>query len=91
MKLLKFYATWCGPCKALEQQLKEFDMYNIQSIDIDKDEKTSNDFNVRGIPLLVLVDDENNELWRKAGGITVKELENELSPFNKQKDDLITI
>lgn len=69
MKLIKLYADWCGPCKVLEKMLKDHDIkhesVNIDSLD---GEGLSIKHNVRAIPTLLVLD-ENNNLVRKMTGL----------------------
>lgn len=68
VKLYKFYADWCAPCK---QQTKLFGetplCVEIESINVDEDEQKAADFGVRGLPTMILVDDEDNVIksWHK--------------------------
>lgn len=68
VKLYKFYADWCGPCK---QQTKLFEEtpidVEIVPINVDEDEQKAIDFGVRGLPTMILVDEEDNMItsWRK--------------------------
>lgn len=70
MKLLKFYATWCGPCKALSMTMNRMAdkiTVPVEEIDIDQDMATAVKYQVRGVPTLVLVDDTGAEIKRQAG------------------------
>lgn len=67
MKILKFYAEWCGPCKTLSKVLEGYNEVEIQEIDIDKDQETAIKYTIRGVPTLVLVDDNGNEIRRRTG------------------------
>lgn len=68
VKLYKFYADWCGPCK---QQTKLFEetplLVDIVSIDADKEKDKVKQFAVRGLPTMILVDEEDNIIksWHK--------------------------
>ena len=69
MKLLKFYAEWCQPCHMLSKKMQSWpdSITNIvENIDVDdsKQRATVLKYNVRGIPLIILVDDNGNELQR---------------------------
>lgn len=66
MKLLKFYADWCGPCKQQSKLLKDFPI-EVQSINIEEEEELTEKYNVKNLPTLILVDDNNNELTRFHG------------------------
>lgn len=77
MELLKFYATWCGPCK---QQTKEFEEnpvdVEVQSINIDEDTELPNSYNIRSIPTLILLGN-GGEIVNRWTGITKSEVINE--------------
>lgn len=76
MKILKFKATWCAPCRVLSTMLDEFNECPIEDVNIDLEPDRASDHNVRGVPTLVLLDEDGTELWRKTGLITKYELEN---------------
>lgn len=78
MKLLQFKASWCNPCK---QQTKEFEKNPVDTelvpIDVDEDEEDlATKYNVRAVPTMVLVGD-NDEVLNKWVGITKSSTINE--------------
>lgn len=68
VKLYKFYADWCQPCKQQTKLLEETPV-NVELIPINVDEQIEKaaQFGVRGLPALILVDDEDNIIksWHK--------------------------
>ena len=77
MKILKFYASWCQPCKALTQFLeasKDLIPYPIEEIDIEKDMDSAIKYGVRSVPTMVFLDD-NNEVIRKQVGVIMTDKE----------------
>lgn len=76
-KILKFYANWCSPCKQLTQMLDGFDAYEIKPINADDAEDSFlEEFGVRGLPVLAVVnEDENGEytLLDKMTGLVTKD------------------
>lgn len=57
--LLDFWAEWCGPCKAiapvLDELAKQYDgKLRIAKINIDENQQTPRNYNVRGIPTLMV-------------------------------------
>ena len=61
MKLIKFYANWCQPCKALDGLLEKFKdnelVFSMEKVDIDKNIALTKEYGIRGIPALLMVDD----------------------------------
>lgn len=77
MKALKFYAEWCQPCKMLTRIAEDAaDKITtpIESIDIDQQMDLARQYGVRGVPTMVLVDDEGKEISRKVGMMQEQEL-----------------
>ena len=71
MKLLKFSASWCSPCKMLSVIIDNMDLpYEIDNIDIDEQSELAQQYNIRGVPTLILIDDVGNEIKRNVGMIT---------------------
>ncbi len=68
--LVDFNATWCPPCQALhpilEEMAEESDDYKIVAIDIDDNEGLAEQYEVSGIPCLVVFKD-GEEVNRKVG------------------------
>lgn len=70
MKVLKFAASWCQPCKMLSrvfEDAKEQITVPVEEIDIDENMELAKQYGIRGVPTLVLVDDEGKEIKRQSG------------------------
>ena len=71
MKVLDFYADWCNPCKSLAPVLDkvvEEKGLELTKINIEEDqEDLSIKYNVRNIPTVVVIDDNDNEVKRFSG------------------------
>ena len=79
-KIIKFYATWCGPCriygKTWDKVLPKYqDQVEIINIDVDKDTTgLAAEYKVQSIPLTVLVK-EDGTVIKKTGRLSETELE----------------
>lgn len=75
MKLLKFTADWCASCKALSSKLEDFELCEIDEIDVEEEVDITNEFKVRSLPTIVLIDDEEKEIDRLIGNVSVNDIE----------------
>lgn len=76
--LVDFFATWCGPCKALAPVLKEVkgelgETISIIKIDVDKNQALASRYQVRGVPTMVLFK-KGKQLWRQSGVLSKNDL-----------------
>jgi len=74
-KVLRFTASWCGPCKMLAKNLESVNTnVPIEVIDIDEKDDLAIEYGVRGVPTLIMLD-ENVEVKRQVGMTSLKQLE----------------
>lgn len=82
MKLIKFGAEWCGPCKMMNERLKNFTACEVQYIDVDDESeettKLIEKYQIMSVPVMILLNDENNMVNRWTGLTDIKEIENEI-------------
>jgi thioredoxin 1 len=78
IEVLKFSASWCGPCRVLAQTLK--DVEGITNIDIDKDMETARKYGIRSVPTMVFLKD-GKEVHRQSGDMP-------LSMYNQILDEI---
>ena len=77
MKLLDFYATWCGPCKTMMptiERLSENAPFKVEKVNVDENPDLASQYSIRGIPTLIFVDDSGEVLWRKSGLYTESQI-----------------
>lgn len=83
--LVDFTASWCGPCKMMAPILKEVKLEvgetaKIVKIDVDQNPKTAQDFQVQGVPTLILFKD-GKPVWRQSGVVPKKGLVDVIKKF----------
>lgn len=83
--LVDFFATWCGPCKAMAPILKDVkselgDTVSIIKVDVDQSPQAAQAYQVQGVPTLILFKN-GKALWRQSGVVSKSGLVDVLKKF----------
>ena len=78
MKVSVYSASWCASCGTLKQALNSIGTEGIEIEILDVDTlgmQALSKVGIKGIPSIILYDNQGNELKRKSGALTKKQLE----------------
>ena len=75
--VVKFYGSWCGPCKMLAsvlEEVKEYDNFKVVGLDVDNNMTLAKQFGVMSVPTLVIFKD-GAEVDKRVGFRSKSQLE----------------
>lgn len=83
--LVDFFTTWCGPCKMLKPILEELhtkvgDDLKILKVDVDKNPKAAEAYQIRGVPTLKLFK-HGKVVWTQSGVVPVAALQQIINTY----------
>lgn len=82
MKIMRFTADWCQPCKAVARLLTEVKTpAPIEVIDIDDKSELAMKFKIRSVPTIMMVSSADEEISRITGTISKEKLESWLLQY----------
>lgn len=73
IKLIDFYADWCGPCKAMDPIMEDVEKelegkVEFEKVNVEQDNEQASKFEVMSIPTFILLK-EGKEIDRKIGAM----------------------
>ena len=78
MKVSLYSAPWCSSCQTVKQALNSICVEDLEIEVLDVDTlgmQALSKVGIKGIPSLILYDNQGNELKRKTGALTKKQLQ----------------
>jgi thioredoxin 1 len=83
--LVDFSAEWCGPCKMMAPILEEVksalgEKVRILKIDIDKNPRIAETYQVRSVPTLIIFKN-GTIVWKQSGVVPTANLTNAIQQF----------
>lgn len=73
MTYLKFYSPTCQPCKVVDLLFKSRGI-EYTDINVAEDQEMAIKYNVRGVPTVIVVDDNGKEIQRAVGIQQIEQL-----------------
>ena len=78
--VLDFFATWCGPCKAMAPAMEQMEKkyagkIEFRKIDVDQEPELAQQYNITGVPTIVVLSADGKILDSTVGQQTVDELD----------------
>ena len=83
--LVDFYATWCGPCKAMAPVIESIGKEvqgkaRVLKIDVDKNQQIAAQYQIQAVPTMMIF--KNGEMvWKHPGGLDKQNLLTTLLSF----------
>ena len=74
-RLLKFEAPWCTKCKEMDNIMETMNIpYIIEHVNVDDNMESTLFYGIRGIPHMILLDENDNIITRVSGVVSKQNL-----------------
>ena len=76
--VIKMWSSWCKPCLQLkpifDEVIQEINDIKVVEIDVEEHPDIASDYKVRGVPCVIVTDENDNVLAMKTGMMTKEQL-----------------
>ena len=79
--VVDFYATWCGPCRALAPVLEQLQNTKVVKVDVDQNQQLGVQYNIAALPTVVFLKD-GQEMDRVVGLQSITQLQAKVDALN---------
>lgn len=69
VKIEKYGASWCMPCKVLDKTLEQVSGIEIVKHDVDEEPELTEEKKIRNVPVLIFYNENNEEVDRIVGAV----------------------
>lgn len=69
VKIEKYGANWCMPCKVLDKTLEQISGIEIVKHDVDEEPELTEEKKIRNVPVLIFYNENNEEVDRIVGAV----------------------
>lgn len=72
-KIIDFYGSWCSPCRAYKptfekvSKMDEFGDIEFEELDVDENEDLAAEYEIRGVPATIFLNNKGEIVDRLAG------------------------
>lgn len=81
--VVDFFATWCGPCKAMAPIIEDLkqrvgEKAVVLKVDVDRNPAAAQAYRIQGVPTIAIFH-RGNMVWRQAGVVSAERIQSELA------------